>query len=313
MRRRLLRAGIMSASPRPRTKPRSSEASEYVDTTPDEVFIKVHPARLRALIASKALTRTQVGALLMLALRIDEDRICYPAVARITADIGYKHERHTAKQIEYLESIGVLEVERSDNTSHTYHLPGCFEFGRKTVEGWVRFSALSAHKTVPEEESNSQQESVRREAEQTDLERMLIQRGVQSREAALIAVQYPAALIATVCRQAEQTDKANPGAWIRKTIELRAALPRVQRSAVDYLSRPTGRSALWTGVPLRLCSTGDRGSSHWASADSDALSRSHMGVVPRPRVGRPNGQNRGGETSMGLRSRRHPARPRPLG
>ena len=121
----------------PRSKPRTEEeaaAAAPHDKTPDDLFIKVYPKRLRELIRTGGLTRAQLGALLMLALRIDEDNRCWPSRDTAAKDANRANGRHTARMHRLLIDCGVLMVDEGDespNQSHMFILPDAFEYGNR--------------------------------------------------------------------------------------------------------------------------------------------------------------------------------------
>lgn len=220
----------MSTSPRARTKPRKSKgdvsAQPPVDSTPDHIFIKLYPARLRALIEDLGLVRVEVAALLLLAARMDENRQCYPGRGRQTNDQSYTSGRWTARLIERLESKGAIIVDRSHNQSNVYTLPNVFDFGKHdSVPGGVRNSVHDVPNSVPEQDSMLKPNtSKKNESSRSTLTSELIAVGVKAKEAELIANQYSTALVKQVIAEATQraADIANPGAWVRQTVEIRA-------------------------------------------------------------------------------------------
>jgi hypothetical protein len=121
----------------PRSKPRTEEeaaAAAPHDKTPDDLFIKVYPKRLRELVRYGGLTRAQLGALLMLALRIDEDNRCWPSRDTAAKDANRSNGRHTARMHRLLIECGVLMVDEGDespNQSHMFILPDAFEYGSR--------------------------------------------------------------------------------------------------------------------------------------------------------------------------------------
>jgi len=121
----------------PRSKPRTQAEKESAasnDRTPDDLFIKVYPKRLRELIRTGCLTRAQLGALVMLALRIDEDNRCWPSRDTAAADANRANGRHTARMHRLLIDAGVLMTDEGDegpNQSHMFILPDAFEYGSR--------------------------------------------------------------------------------------------------------------------------------------------------------------------------------------
>jgi hypothetical protein len=101
---------------------------------PDEVFIKVYPARLQALILSADLTRTELAELIMLALRIDDERTCFPALETLAADSGHKSRLWSRTLVKRLKAKGVIDYDAKHNHSHYYVLPDCFQFGDHTSD-----------------------------------------------------------------------------------------------------------------------------------------------------------------------------------
>lgn len=215
-----------STTSRPRTKPRQEPGQgATAERTPDEVYIKVYPARLRALIAECGLTRTEIGALLMLALRIDQDATCFPSHARVTLDVQYRNRGWTRAQLEKLALKGALTIERNPDQSHTYLLPECFSFDvSKTNQGGDR---ISNHPPVgkPYTKKNHVEDQPVR-SKQPDLEKKLVQSGVKFREASLLANQYDSTIIESVIEAAANNPALkNPGAWITTTIQKRSSKP----------------------------------------------------------------------------------------
>jgi hypothetical protein len=96
---------------------------------PDDIFIKVYPARLQALIQTTALTRTELAELLMLALRIDEERTCWPALSTVATDSGHKSRLWSRALIKRLKAKGVIDYDEGRTHSHYFVLPDAFEFG----------------------------------------------------------------------------------------------------------------------------------------------------------------------------------------
>lgn len=240
----------MTASPRPRTKPRKSIGDiaalppEELERTPDDLYIKVYPARLRKLIRDHELTRAQLGALLILALRMDEHNECWPSKARATHDAGMNHIWHTSAMHRTLADKGVLTIDDADNQSHTFTIPDAFEFGarktdpggdRKTAQGGSENRSGGDRKTDPEAKANKQthqeEESSNKTARSANadsemLMREMIRWGVRKDAASAFIMQFRHSTIQSVLedakRKAEAGEITNPGGWISASIQKRA-------------------------------------------------------------------------------------------
>jgi hypothetical protein len=101
---------------------------------PDDLFIKVYPARLQALILRADLTRTELAELLMLALRMDDERTCFPALETLANDSGHKSRLWSRELVKRLKRKGVIDYDTQANQSHYFVLPDCFEFGDQTSD-----------------------------------------------------------------------------------------------------------------------------------------------------------------------------------
>lgn len=94
------------------------------------LYIKVYMDDLRDLVQTSHLTPSEIGALLILALRINSDNQCHPSRARLAADIGVKSVRGISKIHNQLRAKKVLHwVHDPDKRTNTYTIPLCFSFG----------------------------------------------------------------------------------------------------------------------------------------------------------------------------------------
>ena len=235
----------------------TAPAIEYVDSTPDDIFIKVYPARLRRLIRETKLRRAEIGELLLLALRIDGENRCWPSKEDSAACIGMKSPDWARRLQHSLKSKGAIDWDFDhDKRSPRFTLPDAFYFGkdsyprhntesrgdRNTESRRGRNSTINFHNKTPEQEStegesvltktkmNRQTESQIEVAdstltqptkEQESLIRALAQAEVSTTEAYLIGMQYRKQTVESVIEDCRgHSNIAKPGAWIRRTIEL---------------------------------------------------------------------------------------------
>lgn len=228
-----------------------------VDPTPDHIFIKVYPARLRALAREYGLGRAEIGELVLLACYVDGNGTCYPSKRDSVEKIGMRSARWARTLQARLARKGVIKMKaggtvRGERFANTFELPNAFIFGNDSYQmpnsapGGVPNSAPGGvpnsapgkrYDSAPQQEplstktkingETAQQHSPPKEgaadvSETHRLAQRLAQAGVKHREAALIAQQYSAALIESVLRDREKGGIANPGGWIRAAIERRA-------------------------------------------------------------------------------------------
>lgn len=240
----------MTASPRPRTKPRKSIGDiaalppGELDQTPEDLFIMVYPRKLRALIQEKQLTRAQVGALLILALRIDEHNECWPSRGRATSDAGLIDARHTSKLHQKLADKGVLTINEQRDQSHTFTLPDAFRYGggktppggvgKTPPGGWGNHTRgggesrpeAKANKQIQLEEDSSNKAARSANADSEGQMRELKRLGVRTDAAIAIVTQYRHSTIQSVIedanRKAEAGEIQNPAGWIVSAIQKRA-------------------------------------------------------------------------------------------
>lgn len=143
-------------------------SSPDVDNTPDELFIKVNIKGARELFSR--LTAAEVKALMLLALRIDGDGMCFPGNTRAARDGGRKSRLWSGQLHERLERKGALRREMQANHSNTYHLTGVFQFGgsktlnsvRESDQGGDHITALKSAVTLitPDQKNDHEQESL---------------------------------------------------------------------------------------------------------------------------------------------------------
>ncbi len=126
------------------------EMFDFVDSYPEDAFIKVYPRRLRdfcrQVIAAARLrerksgikmTRARVGAIVLLGLRTDQEGYCYPGAYTSAAQIGMRSASGSRYIHRVLETIGAVESDfTADRRSRRFKLPtGIFIFGRDSYHG----------------------------------------------------------------------------------------------------------------------------------------------------------------------------------
>ncbi|MCE7947234.1 MAG: hypothetical protein DYG88_07370 [Chloroflexi bacterium CFX4] len=229
-------------------------SDKLIDPTPDHIFIKVYPSRLRALAREYNLTRAEIGELVLLACYINDQRECYPSKADSVEKIGMR-SAHWARQIHRrLAQKGVIQYVQGGTKgglrlASTFRLPDAFFYGsdsyrlrnsapvgdRNSESGWDRISDRKRrYDSDPQPERLEQKpESTEKPAQQhsppeegavdpSETAKRLAKAGVKPREAALIAAQYSTELIESVLRDAERGSIGNKGGWIRAAVERRA-------------------------------------------------------------------------------------------
>lgn len=231
------------------------------DRTPDHVFIGVHPRRFRDLVKRCGLTRTEAAELLFLGLRINERRTCFPSNKRAADDANRKSHDQVRRLHKQLRAKGALDWEEDPaGGSHIFKLPDAFFYGSdsyhesKSRWGGTSKSTLSESRKVggggdikpapkqiqgedqpdlnytrPKQQQHPGSEGVLADELQTFVNREQAKRdlmavGVREYEADRIARQYSTTTIYSVLHSAQQRSDEihNPGAWVRKSIELRA-------------------------------------------------------------------------------------------
>lgn len=107
--------------------------SQYEDSTPDDVFIKVYPARLRRIIREKHIRRAEIGELLLLALGIDENNTSLQSKNESVREIGMNSPQWARKVQTNLKEKGVIdwEIDPQANVPR-FKLPDAFAPGERT-------------------------------------------------------------------------------------------------------------------------------------------------------------------------------------
>lgn len=234
----------------------NSAQEQGLDPTPEHVFIKVFPARLRALVRQYGLTRAELGELLLLACYIDEHGTCFPGKRDSVEKVGKKSGKWARALHRKLERKGVIRIVAGGTVGReryapTFYLPDAFIFGgdsyqrrnsapgggRNSAPEGGRNSALSEAITPTPNKNQKEQEPESTEkqhnstdasraavsgAERAQIAQQLMKAGVKPREAILISRQYSTALIEETLREAARGGIANKGGWIRVTIERKA-------------------------------------------------------------------------------------------
>ena len=247
-------------------------ANTYEDRTPDNIYIKVFPARLRQLIREKKLHRAEIAELVLLALRIDENNTCWPSKADSAASIGMASPHWSRKLQKRLKMKGVIDWDFDhDSRSPRFHIPDAFYFGRASYPDhntestrdqnadstWThnidsRGDQNADSKEEPHgrrsisEKNNNQQtdsDSVKKAGppptpsrEQVRLIRDLIDAGVSDLEAYLIPLQYREETINKAIEDSRNNHTLlNPGGWVRRAIE------RIANRPIEYTGFPPGQ------------------------------------------------------------------------
>lgn len=231
-----------------------------------ELFIKVYPERLRALIRQHHLRRVEAAELLYLALYIDDQGICWPSKGDSVEKVGMKSSHWARKLHSRLKKKGVLDWDFDhDKRSPRFHLPNAFFYGsdsyhdrntesrgdRNTESGTDRDSESRGDRnTDPEQEPSrtrtnrtrtltNKQTGALNDAgfaptrDQRHLIRRLTEAGVSDLEAVLIAQQYKQETIDKAIADSARPGIANRGGWVRSAIE-RIANQDIQYPAVSH-------------------------------------------------------------------------------
>ncbi len=211
------------------------------------------------------ITRAMIGALVLLGLRIDDKGYCYPGQEISAKQVGMRSPSGSRYIHRVMQKLEMIESDfTSDRRSRRYRLPGgIFIFGHDSYhdQKFARsYDQKFARSYDQKFAANKRPDSLTRnhnEIEQTDnaqsaarsepnaeigitkiqqsLYNDLINLGVGTKEAALIATQYKSKTISGAIQDARRladTGKIhNPGAWVRRTIEKRANEPLLYNNA----------------------------------------------------------------------------------
>lgn len=96
--------------------------------SPDHVFVRFYPGRLRRIVREKRLTPSLLGWLIIVAARINEDRTCWPGVDKIAEDMQVS-VRCTQVALRKLRKLGILTLVSSPTRTNGYGLPDAFSYG----------------------------------------------------------------------------------------------------------------------------------------------------------------------------------------
>lgn len=245
---------------------------DFVDTYPPDHFIKVYPRRLRdfcrnVIAAARIkhqkknikITRAQIGALVLLGLRIDKEGYCFPSQESSAKQIGMKSGSGSRYIHQVLERFDMIESEIvPERRSRRYKLPlGIFVFGKDyyrvqkfatpydqkfASEYDQKFAQNKKPDSLTRNQESDEQTNIARSAApsgdnaesqiaevQQRLYNDLISVGIAPKEAAIITIQYKSKTIDGVISDARRLTQEgrihNPGAWARKAIEKRDNVP----------------------------------------------------------------------------------------
>lgn len=248
-----------------------SDGPTYEDRTPDDLYIKVYPKRLRQLIRDNQLTRAEAMELVTLGLRIDAHNQCYPGNHQSAEDVGMKSKHWVSRLRNRLAKKGVISYQPDpDGGSHTFTIPDAFIFGRDSyrdhnsttggdrthqrgdstthqkgvIQQSNQKSEPSEEKPRKENQRSKQTTAVSPErdgwlptptTDQRGLIRTLAEAGVSNLEAYLIGTQYRAETIQKAITDSNNPNVLRRGAWIRRAIELIANQP------IEYPAVPQKR------------------------------------------------------------------------